>query len=159
MILLNRGYAITREQFSGGVAIEFDWRWEGDQGTYCDDLTVCVRTRGRPDPKWSHEAQDGIAIRFSPEEGQISLIDRQSGHSYGYGQGPNMQAEKWHRVRIEDDGTHVVIFFEDLQTPVVITEVYSQSAASFIAIYNREPVGGIRKMSLVDNLIVSVPLP
>ena len=78
---------MTKGEFPQGLSISFKWMWADGRETYCDDLTVALRTAGNPRKKWSHEVEDGVTVRFSPQEGKISIAEQPVGNVIEYALG------------------------------------------------------------------------
>ncbi len=156
LVLVNRGYLVTIDELPYGASITFKWMWKDGQGKYCDDLCVALRTSGIPQ-KWPHEVEDGITIRFSPHIGQIIITEFPSGKKIDAAMGLEMNREKWHKIRITDDGKTIRVFYEDLDSPTIQITSDHQGSKKHIAIYNREPVSAVNKKSVIDDVVVHVP--
>ncbi len=157
LILTNRGYLISRDEFPDGVSIEFQWMWTDGRKSYCDDLTVAVRTSGTHRGAWPHEVDDGIAIRFCPEQKTISILDQFTMKPIDFAVGLKMDRNEWHNIRITDDNQTISIYLNNMRSPKLSVTTGYTSGKHCIALYNREAVGGINKESVIDDLAISVP--
>lgn len=164
--LMNRGWLVSRKEYPAGVAVSFDWRWVEYEGepVYREHLSIALRTSGQPPAQYAYEAADGIIVTFDTWSNTVSV--------WRAGQVPEpiatspvgvpMPAGAWHRVRVEDDGNEISVFFSQHGAPPAVAEapliriaVPRKPAAHHIAIYNREHVGGVPHESHLTGLTVS----
>lgn len=161
MRLINRGYAISNEEYPNGAFIEFEWKWRHGNGIYSDHLTVVFRTDGRHLEKWAHEVQYGFAVKFIPQTNEISIWDRRLMTSYktpiARYENARISRDYWHTIRIVDKDQQLSVYFNDLSKPVLSTNLPDDLKHHRIAIYNREAVGGEDKESLLINIALGVP--
>lgn len=185
MRLLNRGYLVTEKEFSGPISVSFDWKWLDidSHPHYSEQLAVVLRTTGRPREQHSFEVKDGVVVRFDAQGGRItvslakedpsgfldeigSTLSTDSGHRFQISPALTkripMPAEKWHGIRIADDGRIVAVYLsgpevprEYKDTPILSVRCPDEFTERHIAVYNREYVGETNHESRIDNFVLT----
>ncbi len=157
LILVNRGYLVSKEQFPDGVTVDFKWMWTDGRGEYCDDLTVALRTSGRHLGEWPHEVADGITIRFCPDAQRLSISEQNPTRVIDREMGLKIERNEWQRIRITDNNETISVFLNNLEAPVLEVRTKHSAPEYRVAFYNREPVGNINKESVIDEVTLSAP--
>jgi len=163
--LLNRGFLISKQEFSGPVDVSFDWRWSelGFNPIYADHLTIALRSSARTSQTYPYEIEDGVVIRVNAWTGYAAIcVEPGSQHMHKSGQGMlKLSADTWHHIRITDDGEHVAVYVTGRNDPehpddrpVVEGSFPTAPKSGHLVLYNREKVGGVPHESYVDNIIV-----
>lgn len=163
--LINRGYLVTVPEFTEPIEISFDWKWSqlGLLPQYADHLTVALRTTGKPRPERSWEVHDGILIVFDAYRGSLTIStpeDNDPQPSLPMASLP-MPAERWHRIRITDDGKNIAIYLNGPEIPAqfadkpVATRAISYKGdARHVALYNREMLKSIPHESSIRGFVI-----
>ncbi|MFM8251952.1 MAG: hypothetical protein ACKOBW_10195 [Planctomycetota bacterium] len=161
--LVNRGYLRPRQEMPAAYELEFDWKWSqlGLNPEYAEHLTIVVRTNAEPSENRPYEATNGVLIKLNAWGGYINVADPDGNE---FARTPSAStpfpAEKWHRIRIRDDGERISIDVtgplipesKDGQPLLECRHVSKQLGPRF-AIYNRELVGFPHE-SMIRNLVV-----
>lgn len=156
VMLLNRGYLVSRRQFPGGVSLRLRWLWaepsdhgkgtpkERDdyEGAYNDHLTIVLRTSGTPRARWPHEVTDGILIKFTANKNQLSIYQPFDAKSLRDADLPMMKRGEWQDIVITDDGENIAVFFGTSRSLITEVKIPNESDSHHVAFYNRESVGG-----------------
>jgi hypothetical protein len=162
--LVNRGYLVTQQEFPGPVSITFEWLWiEPDvyAPQYSELLCVALRTRGVPNEKWPFDITDGAVIGFNAWGNMITVSEAITiGPQKGSGMlSTPMLPEEWHEIRVDDDGSAISVYIKGpridkrhWKEPVLQTTRVKHADKHHIAIYNREPVAGVRHESRIRNV-------
>jgi hypothetical protein len=157
-VLQNRGTLLSKESFEAGLTLECTWKWTkgSETGKYHDHLCICLATDGRQ-RGWSHEITEGILIRFNPGSSAI-LVSRHRDEApdelLATTEDFPMARGTLHKLKIVDDGKRLEIYFDDLEKPALVTNVKVRGKSRRVAIYNREPVAGDIKESVLANLTI-----
>ncbi len=162
--LINRGYLVSKREFSGPIELSFDWRWSelGLNPVYADHLVVVLRSSGNSDPKYPFEIEDGVKIRFNAWSGEIELMvepGRKFIQSTESG-AAKFPSETWHHVRITDDGERVQVFFNTVDQarsdaePLIEGSFPTTKPSGHIVFYNRESVADVPHESCIDNVLI-----
>lgn len=178
--LKNRGRIVSRESYPNGSTIEFTWTWKNDKDDeeadrlYPDHLAVVLRTSGKPQKEPAFEIQDGIALRFMPNDRCI-YPDLFRGYEEGKRKGPErfrdengkkmhskeleMQEDTPYKVKVVDRDDSIQVFFGDNPEPVLeltrkhgLPDRPEEPENNLVAIYDREPVAGVIKESKLEGL-------
>lgn len=161
--LTNRGWLVNVNRFPAGLKLRFRWRWmEPDEDTWADALTVALRTSGEHRPKWSNDALDGVLITFdgSADKLPIAVVNMRDGArtllaSFAV---PEIRALKWYEIILEDHDGRISIWFGDPPEFVGQVEIPDDSLHHHFALFNREGVGGKTHRSIIDDLVIDVPV-
>jgi hypothetical protein len=166
LVLRNRGYLVTAEEFPQPIAISFDWYWlEPDvyAPQFSEHLCVALRSSGQPSRAYPYEMQDGVSVLFNTWSNNIQI--RQASHPAAITRTNNlsvpMLAEEWHRIRIEDDGRSIAVYMKGprieavhWKQPLLRVAYPNKGDKFYIAIYNRELVGGVHHESRIRNFTI-----
>lgn len=173
MRFVNRGYLVTKAEYPGPIAVSFDWRWIDLAGhfDYADVLTVALRTSGRPRPKHSYEARDGVLVKLDAAAGKVAILlasdfDEQPTSWTAIASTPDgaiaIPAEEWHHVRITDDGERIAVYCtgpeiheKDRNKPILEVRCTQETGSHHVAIYNREFLAEVPHESHIDNFVLS----
>lgn len=160
--LVNRGLVVTKQPIPENqqMFVSFNWSWvEGrESDRYPDHLVVALYTTGTQRQNWSHEVVDGVVVRFDPTEKQMSIQHHQKGDEFK----PKLLAAKdmefkrfeSYQVTIsEREGKIYVVLNGQRMLEASVPPV---TFGRKIALYNREPVAGVRHVSLLSNVELSV---
>ena len=157
VVLRNRGYLITANEFPHGVSARFGWTWTQGDGIYADTLSIVLRTSGTWPSARPFDARDGILIRFNPYAGDVYMENRSSGKVYATANGLSIPRYTRQSTRVVDDGETIAAYFGDSSKPVVSARVTEGADHHHLAFYNREDVGGVVKESVLDRFVVEIP--
>ena len=160
--LVNRGVVVTKNPIPDNkpMTIVFDWSWiEGrETDRYPDSLVVMLRTTGAQRQRWSHEMEDGIAIRFDPTEKQVSVQVHQKGDDFKTQKlaAKDMEFKRFesYAVVISDTDQRISVFVNNQF--VVEAKVPEGITGRKVALYNREPVARVRHVSLLTNIELGI---
>ncbi|MDA1052038.1 MAG: serine/threonine-protein kinase [Planctomycetota bacterium] len=160
LVLRNRGYLVTREDFPDGVAVSLQWVWNDGDGNYSDTLAVVLRTSGIPSEKWSHEPTDGVRVEFQSYGGTISIRDLNTGEQKDEWIAIGLALPRYtaQSIRITDDGRTINVYVADHPAPVVTAEVEKSAEKHHVAFYNREYGADIGKESVFPYIRIDVPV-
>lgn len=161
--LVNRGYLRPRQELPSQYELEFDWKWSqlGLNPQYAEHLTLAIRTTGDANVNRPHEAADGIIIKFNAWGGYINIAEPDGNELARTASASTpFPAEKWHRIRVLDDGERISIY---VTGPLITPGIEGKALLEFrpmskppgprFAIYNRELVGFPHE-SMIRNLVV-----
>jgi len=163
--LVNRGYLISKQEFTGPIEVSFDWIWNelGLNPVYADHLVIVLRSAGIPTPDYPFEVPDGIVIRLNAWEGRAE-VDAEPGlqnHQKGEWGEVKFSPDTWYHIRITDDGERIAVYVTGRNDPdhpdekPVVEGSYPMAPKSgHLVIYNREQVGGVPHESWIDNVTV-----
>lgn len=155
--LANRGMLVTREKRGKGT-VSFAWAWtEGDDetGLYPDILVVGLRCSGTQKPQWSHEAADGVLVRFSPGGGgTVSIEDTATDAAPPAPVRMVFKKGTEYRIAVIDEGNRVRVVIEGKE---ILTAGVKDRVEGYTALYNREPVAGVPHRSVVQHLRLEGP--
>lgn len=157
--LRNRGTLLSRRRFPSGVTVACDWKWTtGDEkGNYHDQLAIVLATDGRQ-RAWSHEVYDGVLIRFNPSARSVGLerwVDGRDDAPFATtAKNIEFTRDRTYHIRIVDNGRTITVFLDESE---VLTADIADRSASRVAIYNREPVSGDPKESVLTDLTIVEP--
>ena len=150
----NRRALVSKDDFPKGCTIKCKWQWTaGDPGKYPDHFAIVLRTNGKQ-RKWPHEAEEGFVVKLNPSEGgfvQVSEFKQElppqevaRKRDLGFGQ------STIHDIEVTDGGDKIIVKVDGKDALDVRVE--KERGPFKVAMYNREPVAGIRKVSRVTDL-------
>lgn len=164
--ITNRGYLVTQQEFDGPFVLSFRWRWLdlAEDPPYSEDLAVAIRTSGTPRVAWTHEAEDGVRIKFNTFNRNVVI-------SWGTHITPNsfesargsvpMPSDAWHDIRITDDGAKIAVYVsgpeiprEQSAKPVLEVDCDYSPLNRKIAFYNREMLAWTPHESHITDVLV-----
>ena len=160
--LRNRGYLVTRQEYSANVRICLKWMWQpiqsdfpSDVGVYADHLAIALHTTGKPHAQWAYDIVDGLVVKFYAGINEVEIIDSFRHERLGIARNIALLQWAWHELCVEDAGTEIRVYCNSAQ-PILQVPITNKPHAKLhkIAIYNREPVAMVVKESLIDDLIV-----
>ncbi len=151
----NRGIARTKNPVAKKkpVTLEFTVIFlEGQEGErYHDSFAVVLHTSGNQREAWPHEISDGIAVKLMAHQNRIVI------HHYKPGVftpdlvndagGIVFKRYQPYKLKIVDDGNHNLKVFVDEKE--MINAKIPETEGDQIALYDREPVAGVRKTLIV----------
>lgn len=151
--LRNRGMLVSRQPHAKAV-VSLRWKWtEGhrENGPYPDHLAVVLRTGGQQRADWAFEIVDGIVVRLCPSAGGFVTIEefkpvgvpRQLARA-----AVALKKGTVYALKVDDEGTLIRVSVDGkelLSFPV-------QEGQGRVSLYNREPVAGVVKESVVTEL-------
>ena len=163
--LFDRGCLATIAEFPGPLDIRLRWRWTdlGGDFLYRDDLSVALRTTGRPNVERPYEVTDGIIVKFTANGGGISMHAAEGFLPLGNATLPSipMPAGQWLDLRITDDGETISAYIsapnqrlDDAAQPRLSVRVPATNQSRRIAFYNRERVGYVSHESWIDDILI-----
>ncbi|CAN5392266.1 hypothetical protein BH10PLA2_BH10PLA2_23690 [soil metagenome] len=175
--LTNRGYLVTQQEFEGPIELSFRWRWLdlAENPLYSDNLTVTLRTTGEPSEESPFNIKDGVMVVFSTYDSRVMVTGKPIADPPGVphviqrrtemGQVP-MPSERWHDIRIRDDGTTIQVFVSGPELP---SENAKKSVLSVswplkergrkIAFFNREMLKWAAHESHITDVVVRTLRP
>jgi hypothetical protein len=157
--LRNRGRAVVTENCPDGAIVKFDWKWtEGDlEKKYPDHLCVALLTDNLHRKKWSHELAHGVVVRFNPGSGGVGiegwLPDKDEGDSLAFKDGFTFEKGKEYAIVVSYTPEKVSVTVDRGEPIVAVIPVKYRSGAR-LGVYNREPVAGIVKESVLTKVSV-----
>lgn len=163
--LRNRGSLVTFDDFREPVEIAFDWRWldHAEEPLYAEHLEVALRTTGRHKATHNFLILDGVIVQLHVRTGQVRVYSRAEPEYVAVSPDGSavMPADRWHHVRITDDGTIVSVYLSGPQidrmyatTPLVQARPPGAFSSHRIAFYNREIVSKATHESHIDNIVI-----
>lgn len=164
--LVNRGYLITRREFFQPLMVSFDSNWSelGTNPLYADHLAVVLRTSGTAMPEPPHEISDGVIVKLNAWSGTAEIWSQPDApHTASTPKAiVKLPAERWHHVRITDDGDWIAVYVmgpampdSSCDTPILAARCPTRTGHGHIVLYNRECVAHIPHESCIDNLVVT----
>ncbi len=158
--LRNRGGLASWGHFPDPIALKFKWKWTEGKGIYSDILSVALRTAGGLRDQWPHGQGDGIQIDFSPPDGAVRFVDLlHSNEVGGVRNGIPLPQNEWLNISIVDDRQQISVYLNDSPEPILRGPAPHPSRHHRILFYNREPVFGIEKESLIDDVRIEAIKP
>lgn len=170
--LMDRGCAVTRQEFSTAIEITFRWQWEdvSHYPLYSEVLTVALKTPGTMRDHRPFEIDEGLLVLFDTREGAMYLQRATKGqiHQDRLGSSGNpaipLPANEWHDIRIVDDGTSIEVFVKGeiigdthWKKPALRAAYRGEFDRGRVAIYNREAgrdPDSVSHLSRVDDFVV-----
>ena len=169
LILENRGYLVTAEQFQGPKSISFKFQFiDGAKNPqFADSLSIGIKTDGIP-RDWSHELSQGILFTFSMQKGNVEVLkyleEQKQPQFIGKTSNDSLpfQFDQWYEVEIVDDGSVAHVFLRGPGLPkkycsqAVISVTFDDSNLKHdrIAIYNREYVASTQHETHIDDFAI-----
>jgi hypothetical protein len=156
--LRNRGVAVSKADYPAGATVSFSWKWtEGDlEKKYPDHLCVVVLTDGVLREKWSHEIAKGVLVRFNPGSGAVQvegwLADKNESEQLASKDGFTFEKGKEYAVKIAYTPAKVVVTVDGGGPIEAAVPEKFRMGGKKICFYNREPVAGIVKESVLTKL-------
>lgn len=158
IVLRNRAFVVSRNEYSSGVVVQFRWMWTEGKGLYSDNLALAVRSDGIPRRKWSHEVNEGVVIRLVPNGNLIEAFafvgDQARAEPLGKTLNLRFPRDVWHEVRVVDDYKTIDIYLDSFDAPIFSIPRVHNGTSHRVAIYNREPVGGTDKESIISQIAI-----
>lgn len=157
--LMFRPHLVSKTEWNGG-SLSFSWEppklpeKADDNRVYGDHLVIFLASDGTFREERSYEVKTGIAVRLDSVTGDISITQAVDGVSFeviktAKGNGP-LQGP--HDVKIQDaDGTITVIL--DGKSMVTAAIPAAARKGTVWGMYNREPVGNGRNISLLKKIV------
>lgn len=158
VVLRNRGMIVTREKYTKGFSLEFEWMWvhgREEQGLL-DGLCVAFHTKGEQ-RTWGAEIKEGVVARLWAPGKKIALEQfralEEASVSLGERGGTDFARFVWHKVSltVKADGNIELHVGGQILTAKVGDR---EQGADYIAIYNREAVHGVPKESVLRNIVI-----
>ncbi len=163
IVLRNRGSAASTAEYPDGAEVSFTWKWtEGNlEAKYPDHLCVAVLTDGVLRPQWSHEIGKGVVVRFNPGSGGITiegwLAEKKEAESLASKDGFTFEKGKAYEIKILYTPTKVVVTVDGGDPVSADVPEKFRTGGKNICFYNREPVAGIVKSSMLTKVSVGKP--
>lgn len=161
IVLRNRGMIVSKKEFpkdKGKIVVSFTCKWNKGDGAYQDDLAIILRTSAEQRQQWSHEVLNGLLVRLNLTAGEVQVVQVQGKNHELVGQSGHMfKNNVEYKVRIIDDGQRLQIFIDDGKEPVFDKNAPPHDTdGKKIALYDREPVGGVEHEVIITGLKVEV---
>ncbi|MBI1902162.1 MAG: hypothetical protein HYS13_13760 [Planctomycetia bacterium] len=150
--LANRGCIVSSDEWEKFV-LTTSWKWtEGqEQDAYQDVLAIAFGSDGSLSEKWSHEATNGLRVAFEAHGSKATLL-KAGGEVLASKEGIAFSRGTAYNIRIHVDGKKV---FVDVDGKSVLEADLPTGTKGKVAIYNREPVAAVRKVSVLRDLKIT----
>lgn len=156
-ILRNRGTIVSQQMYPDDVTLSFTWKWtEGDlEKKYPDHLAIVLFSSAEQ-KKWPFEVDEGVVIRFNPgarhaivqhfkEAQEVTRLATMDGLTF----------DKNTKYKIKIEATKATIVVSVDGEKVLEAKVPEELKGQKVLIYNREPVAGIVKESVLTELTIT----
>lgn len=155
IVLTNRGIAVTKVEFEQ-KPFEFNFRWLWTEGReadrYHDTLAVALWTSSKQKQEWSHEIEDGFVVKFMPHQSRIVVHHHKQGEKSptDIAEVTDLEFKRYipYHILIRCYGKKLVVIVD---SKTVIDETIPAMKKGKIAVYNREPVAGVRHVGILMN--------
>lgn len=157
--LMYRPHLVSKTEWKGG-SLTFNWEppvlpEKADDGrVYGDHLVVFLGSDGTFREERSYEVKTGIAVRLDSVTGDVSITQAIDGVSFevvkatkgtGPFQGP-------HDVKVEDKENTITVFIDGKSVVSAAIPAAARKGTVW-GLYNREPVGNGRNVSLLKKIV------
>lgn len=161
--LANRGVVVSKTSYPQGFTLAFDWKWiEGSKvGAYEDVLTVAFRTDGKLNAKWSHEIVEALVATFQAHDGKITIERRlpgKPGETLAAIRGITFKRNQVYQIEVRDD-EELEVSVNQGRIAYLKIPAPQRGKDSKVAIYNREAVAGVRKVSKLSHVSLKAVKP
>lgn len=162
VVLANRGLILSKGEFKEGCVVRLKWTWTSeDTMTYPDHLMVVFRTNGKQKEKWTFGIDEGLQVRLNPHGKGFVEVEKWEKDKEGVSllgrskDDVSFSTDKTHDITISDAGDVIVVEVDGKEVLRQKVDPKDGSGTWKIAIYNREPVAGFRKVSTLTDLKVT----
>lgn len=158
IVMANRGMLLSRNEFPKGATVKCRWSWISEEpNVYPDQLAVALRTDGDRKRQWSFEIDDALVVRLNPHStGSVFVQIYERGKDeveIGRKQGIAFKMGDSHDIEITDLGDRITVRIDGKEVLEQKVDP-SDGGGKKVAVYNREPVAGKRKVSTATDLTI-----
>lgn len=125
LVLKNRGTVVTDAEFDS-FDVRGRFRFTGQPS---DRFVVFIRTSGSSENEFS-DLDDGLVIRFQRDIAKVGIDEWNHPNNRTLAEtDADLSMNTWLDFRIHDDGSQVVVYFNDLETPLLSVPTFFRPGA------------------------------
>lgn len=158
--LANRGMVVSEKAnvFDVGAEVSATVTFLEGDGTYADSLSVAFHTDGKRAPKYG-EVASGIVVAFESHVDRIvirhMIPEAKDGNPIlAQVDGITMENGKPYSIRVVERRGKVTVEFDGKEVLAATIPVDAVFQGHYVALYNREPNAGVRKVTRLEKLIL-----
>ncbi len=150
----NRGYLQSKIKYSYGITFRTKWMWSSEEPmVYPDHLCIVIRGNGKTEGKYPFEAE-GLRLKFNPAAKAVMAELQKDGVATSLGRSEDevLLAEKQvYDIEVIDNEDHLIVKVNGNEVLRQKVQPLDGGETYHVLAYNREPVGGFVKASVLEN--------